>query len=700
MMNIKNNIAVWGAFLALLTSFSACQSEKALEVPTPEKPAYTVGQADNAIVLTAGISEGASGVQTRTAYGTAEYTDFTADTGLNLYIEGTWLNHVPVQVIKYPVASINGSADSGHKSAVQFAAAQQPYWDDYGTADPANMPSIDGNGRDKGLTIYAAAVNGETTAPTVAENAWEALSWTLDANQQTNNWTKKDLLISNNVTGGNTYKFGAKSSGKLLEFTHAMTKITINFTAGKGFPGYETNEVNAQFQNDLTVLLKSFYYTGTVNVKTKDITETTTGQDVTPRKDTGGKDSHTAQFTALVYPDQVMAENQSILEFMADGNKFFVNANTLRTKMSETTGHNGEYKLEKGVNYILNITVNKTKIEVEATIKAWQDVDTAIEEPVINVDQSYGTTTGSGISTFGHSYDFFRSETKATGYDEDKVADGIRSAATYTYNSGTGTGTWDKTLYWPNHNTHYFFRGVSPVLDTAVTGTGTSLSALAVTTTSNSNDIVEVENVKYTENTYPSDLAIAMPRSTSQTCQHGKTDDENGICATKGTVTMNFEYAMSKVQVSLKSTGTDEIGNLVNLTNVSVEIIGGYKKARIKLSDGLHDDYTDADKENYTLNKLTTSVTGFTVSTLDAIVPQVLGDDVKFRITVTNSDSSIDVYEAQINKIKVKNTETPVGEWEHGKFYKYELDIKKTEVKVTATITDWVTVNATENVWF
>ena len=93
------------------------------------------------------------------------------------------------------------------------------------------------------------------------------------------------------------------------------------------------------------------------------------------------------------------------------------------------------------------------------------------------------------------------------------------------------------------------------------------------------------------------------------------------------------------------------------------------------------------------------------MSTLDAIVPQELSDNVLFKITVKNSDGTTDVYTAQVNKIKGKKasettaTATEITEWKHGEHYIYTLDVKKSQIFVSATITDWTTVNASDDVW-
>lgn len=697
--------------LAAMVLLTACSSDDLVPPPT-----YTVGEADNAITLSAGISEGGNGVMTRA--GEDLHVPFTAQTQLRLRVDGTWTGHAPETVCQMTTAKTAETAsetidgDANDKHAVEFTDVETLYWDDYGTADPANAST----GRASGLTIYGVAVEGKAPLPTSTPTNltsptlnWTALPWNVGAVSdgklsQTSGWDSYDLVYSNNVKDANTYKFSERASGKLLEFTHAMTKVTINLTAGEGFPGYTVAPLNAKFVGAPVVTLMGFNYTGTVNVETKTPSAPTATNIVAYRDNglawtSGGQ--HTSGFTALVFPGNTFADNVDIIKIEVDGNTYYVNAtkiNDANTELSNT--------FKQGKNYVLNITINKTDIEVTATIKNWIDVEADEEAPKINVTATYGYTAGTLSSTaFTNDYDLFRSTNKLTNYDDDNTADGINPAARFT------SSAWNKTIYWPDHQTHYFFRGVYPQVGTAVSGTS-AVAAEAVTTVGG-NDVVAVANATYTAATYPSDLAIAFPRGTTEgsydeTCKAGHTSTQ-GICATEGTINMNFEYAMSKVEVRLKSTATGAGHIAMTKDNTKVEIIGGYSKARIKLSDGLHDAYSDADKGTYALSNLSSPADGYLVTSLDAIVPQQIGDEVKFRITVTTDDNSTpadpsddknDVYECKVNLIKETSTSTNIGEWKPGRHYIYVLDVNKTAISTTATLTDWVTVNASDNVWF
>ena len=554
----------------------------------------------------------------------------------------------------------------------------QLYWDDYGTANPANTA-----GRDGGLTILAASAGNKFTSKNnILDPEWTAFSWTLPTDQS-NGWENADLLTSNNILY-RTLKFDevkTNTANDLLIFTHAMSKVTVNLTADEGFPFTNGDPC---FETNPKVTLLGFTYSGMVNIKEKILTPTTSATaDIQCHLTTGGAGQHVATFTALVFPGCSFNDDTEIIHLDADGNRYIVTAAKINEKIDEI---NSVKKFVQGKDYVFNIIVKKTKIIISATIKDWVQVDSEPVTPEINISADYGQIVSG--NPFTKSYDFFRSLTMASGYDADAGQSGVNPAATYTYDEASSTGSWNKTLFWPNHDTHYFFRGVYPINQT-------------ITTDAQNNEVIEVTNQSYTAGTVPSDLMIALPRSTGN-CTHNQAVETYGICATKGTIYMNFEYAMSKVELRLKSEGTPGLDYVdLKQTGTKVEIVNGYKKGSIMLKDGLHAPFNDADKGDYKLTTITPA-TGFQLNTLDAIVPQVLADDVLFKITVVNENGTSDIYTAQVNKIKgAKSGEAlaPITEWQHGEHYIYTLDVRKTMIKVTATITDWVTLTADEPIW-
>ena len=172
---------------------------------------------------------------------------------------------------------------------------------------------------------------------------------------------------------------------------------------------------------------------------------------------------------------------------------------------------------------------------------------------------------------------------------------------------------------------------------------------------------------------------------------------EHGICAREGAINMNFRYMMSQVVVNL-STSAEGSTDKVNIDrNTEVEIENACK-------DGWIDIHTRAigkfgEDRGYTMNTVTET------QRHDAIVPQLLTGsgitDLVFKITVKDNKGKVtDIYRATVKDIPVyvadANGNTPgspesITKWEAGKKYIYNLKVTKTQISITATITDWET---------
>lgn len=727
-MTLRHNIFAAIAGMGLLAS---CSSDFII-------PPYTVGEADNAIVLRAGISEGGAGVMTRAGaedhHTTPGHKVFTADTQLRLRVDGTWLEKAdgtaPHGTITSTTVSqkttakigegitVNSEGSATH-NAVTFTAAEQLYWDDYGTADPANIDTPKGTaaagtgGRNMGLTIYGVAVDGKTTLPSAPTDlsadvlSWNALAWNVGAPSgsptpsisQTSGWSDYDLLVSNNVraeSADGTYKFDNRDSGKLLEFTHAMTKVTVNLTAGEGFPGYTTAPENAKFQAAPTVTLLGFNYTGTVNVETKTPTATATTNITAYRDDgtawaSGGQ--HTTQFTALVFPSNHFDNATDILKIVADGNTYYVNATKINAANTEASN-----TFEQGKNYVFNITVSKTKIVVTATIKDWIDVVADPETPKINVTADVGEANAvAATKDRMPSFDFYLSDAAGTNAS---TAYTKSATATKPTEGADGATAWsfDTPLYWPNHTTHYLMRGVSPATTTVTEGK------------------IAVAAADYSaESSAAGNLLVGAPVIAENTmcgnADHTQVDmSTSGICAREGKINLTFDYMMAQLEVRLTTPSGDPTpANAVNLTNAKVEVVGGYTAGTVDI----HAKTTTATgvKTDFTVSHIAGEDANYRHS---FVVPQILTytdpratSNLRFKVTIyKNGDTEQgvdDIYYADIKPILVSITggeKQSITDWEQGKHYIYTLNLKKTEILTTATITDWETVEASDNVWF
>lgn len=683
-------------------------------------PTYSVGAADSAITLRASISQQARPLRAiDDNHGEhIVFEPYMTKAVLRMdgqRSDGWWRRRTTATMTDF----VGYSETSKHNDVNMDPML---YWDDFHTADPANTA-----GRAYGLEIYGAAVanylNGEGKAGFLPDNTdangnnlkamlesgdWTRLHWTLPLNQSDGTTiTNSDLLTTNNVTKGKdgTLKFddvtgkSGNTPSNLLEFTHAMTRITVELTAGKGFTPNGSGQPT--FQDVPSVTLLGFPYVGLVDIihKTSTPTATDFADGSTPAKGnilchvSMGGGSHTATLTALVYPGCAFADATNVLSVKADGNEYLVTAKKINEAM---TAAGLTTTLQQGTNYVFQVTVNKTSVDVTATTKDWDNIEAANEAPIINFDKCYGQDG----AAFTDPFTLYRSKKMEGPYT------GNSDQAVISYDTEHSRYVMEPQLYWPDHKTHYFFRAIWPKVGSAKGPAAAKLD---------DGKRILVQNEPYTAGQYPSDLRIGMPRKADgtpdETCKNGH--GVEGICATDapdgsahgtdGKIHLNFQYAMSQVVVQLNTNPDASSTNRVTFDeHTKVEILNGYTAGALRLGDG-SSDFTDKTPATYTMSK--PAADDYT-NYRDAIVPQTLtykdeqGKDVnlKFRITVGD-----DAYETVLGikdiPVTIGGVQQKINAWEPGKKYVYTLTITKTGVTVTATIADWDTVTADTPIW-
>lgn len=693
-------------------------------------PVYTVGEADNAIIFMAGVSDGG---QAKTRADENLHVPFASQTQLRLYVEGNWTKKdastsTVTQYTNCSTGTANEKLD-GSVNDIHPLESYSPtlYWDDYGTADPANIDN-----RSKGLAVFGVGVEGLSSLPnelsSLSAESWTNLSWSVKTDGAS--VLSKDLVVSKNL-GDNSapektgLKFDKRKSttvktDNLLIFEHMMSKVTFILNAGAGFD-------NGVFKSAPEVILtrnkhgetsetEYCYTSGTVNIKTTDVTGTTlsTVKTQVTNNNLTGTELSSVEEQALIFPgsDFGSSDEDIVARIKADDNIYYVSAKMIRAKLDEMYSSevtSTRYKTKKGVNYVITVIINKTDISVTASVKEWTIVNAAEESPVIDVNNVWGGEELGETPEFT-SFSFYRSTSLNSGYSTIKstLKEGnyYKPEATVTKNT-SGNWVFDTPLYWPNHLTHFQFRGVYPLTTTESEATKPRVE------TENDIQVIKVWNVAYVAESFPSDLMIARPDvSEDAVCTNkepGHTETNlysGGICATEGSINMHFNYMMSQVEVNLRTTSDDK---KVNLTGAKVELVNVYNTGNVKLGD--REAVVTGTAGTYELN----TVTGSNDKRLSAIVPQELTysskgaeTNLRFKVTIYNTETTTqvdDVYYADVKPILKKNTTTgeliaPSGKWEAGQRYVYELVLTKTQIEVTASLKDWDEVEASENIWF
>ncbi len=750
----KTRKIYWMAALSL-TALVSC-SDNAVDA------SYTVGSEDNAIALTLGMNNSPSVSTTRSDGTTPYYVALQANTGILMRVEGTWKGHSPEDIIKTTSASAASAVENNTYNTV---SSYNPtlYWDDYGTADPANASS----GLTKGLAIYAVAVDGTTPAPTVntstssddtttdqwgtteGETSSNLLSWSTVDDNKDDGILHKDLLVSNNLSGdGNnpgrltfaehkainkkTQDYDETQSR--LVFNHVLSKITFKLKAADGFTDYKftttpTVELTRGKVNDTET--NYCYTTGTVNIKKGEAKATTSSTAKVTLKKTGEITENNYQVVteeAIVYPGTVLLANEEdiVARVNADGNIYYVTAQQIKEAIEQVLTDDNKYQTKPGYNYVFNITVKKTAINVTATLTDWTGITADEVTPVINVaaevgDKSTATNTLSGFSFYRMAdeelkttniYNKYNTSFKNGDYYKEEAYgkltdDGTTKTCTFYGSSTSSTAT---PLYWPDHQTHYHFRGICPETGSASSETGKPLVVDYMKSDNTASQGILVSNSKYDATSFPSNLMIGMPEisegtqcgNKEHTNNKGEVDmSQHGICARTGNINLNFRYMMSQVIVNLTTT-TEDAAKIHIDGNTKVEIVGAENEGYVDLHTRAIGSFKSGSTKGYTLTKASTDTQRH-----DCIVPQSLTngtDKLQFKISVYGTDNKLrDIYYATIADIQVTEGDSTekksIDKWESGKKYTYNLKLSKSEVKVTATITDWETKNADTDIW-
>lgn len=663
-------------------------------------PAYTVGDDDNAISLSVGVLSSPSAVESRAAL--AGHYALKASTAIDLCVEGDWAGKTPSRIVKTPVYTAAADADADNINAIAPKSdAYKLYWDDYGTADPANTA-----GRSKGLDIYAVAIDGETTAPAVAD--WNSpLAWVVKTDGS--EVLRKDILVANNLSGDGSplHRFTFEEQKTLasnpeegrLDFRHVLSKVTFKLKAGAGFTGgkFAAAPKVTLTRNKATGTSFTEYCLTEGSIDIKNATATGSAVGTVKLQPTSAADLGNVVEQALIFPgsDLGAADSDIVARIDADGNVYYVTAEKIRAAITAKGGHDGAKTLA-GYNYIFQVTVNKTDIVITATITDWTDVEAETVEPKIVVSAEVGAEDDKTKKLT--SFRFYRNADGASepgkyialadadNPQADDLADGF---TTWNFKTIGATPT-DTYLYWPDHTRHYFFRGVYPC-DAVVT--------------EGSSSYIVVNNASYDASSFPGNLMIGKPEISAGTMcdnpDHAAVDmSTQGICARTGAINLNFRYMMSQVEVVLKTTAGDDKVNLD--ANTKLSILNLMPTGNISLGERkpVGTSYTRTDTE------LTQKAATPDVTFHYAMVPQYLpkpgeANTMKFKVTITNDNGTTDVYYTDVQPIKVDDGSglKTITQWLGGYHYKYTLNIKKTGITVTATITDWVVATGSDDIW-
>lgn len=671
----KLNYLMFAAATAMFATSCSTDSLEAL-IPDSEKTAIEFG-GSSAQVTRAGLSK---------AYPTNVVMQIKSQK------KGSTGNNNVRVTRTVATASADNTYDDTSLSTLTFLNDYQRYWDD-------------AYGRDAELSVYAIAVPGKTTDSKAAEDKLKAststwsseelshnVDWTVSTAQTNTTLADEDLIFSNNISGDNKMKFKLTDSndedgaGKFdsgnLNFTHALSRITINLKRGAGFSGENT----FQFATGTNVSLNAMPVGGTLDLASGEWTTASTATVSSMYKASAITGSAANEYTdyklmAQVLPGKVYTDGDEDkeLSFTIDGNLYTISSDMMfdalykadvKTSITKLTDTN--ITLEKGLNYTFNITVNKSGVNVTASIQDWTPITAEnLDLTNDNIKVSVYDTENSHISDF----ELYRSVVDNEG----------NSKGTY---APRGNATW----YYQDNQTYYNFRSTSNV---------TSLN-------SDSTFAMTAGSTDYQWGAPLKADAITAGKTPKYDTENGYKDLIYGkIGATSSTINMTQFHMMSKVTVELTSTATDD-NQKVDLKGSKVYITRINKDGEVLMATGK---ITSSNLQAELEMTPETNTTSYIYNM--SVVPQTLvrgtsdADYIGIRIE-TASGKSIYYYK-KLSDVKASNEATPsqnntpgesISYWYPGHYYKYVFNILKTGVNgVTASLVDWTTVTgATQNI--
>lgn len=639
-------------YIVSIVALAACTSEELT-------PSDSFGEE---IRLSAGTVSGNSTVATR---GDISYKAFADNTAIALQVSGTWTGHSS-EIVTLPTTATPSASNNSNLSL-----SPALYWDDYGSADPANAET----GRKEGLTIYGVAADGETTAPAVTD--WTKLVWDLGADQ-TSGISAKDLLISNNVKGDNTYKFESRADGKQLKFHHVLSKITVNLKADEGFTDnkFASDPVVVLTSNEANTIANTewAYTSGTFNVTTGEIDKSSlTRNAVTMYQAATAATGYTVTKEALVMPGSTFnSDAATIMSINADGNIYYVTAEKIRTAISSTHATDAAYTLEAGKNYIFKVIVNKTGVTVTATVKDWDTVDSGEETPeIIFTNDVTKVSDGSGISMSKDDTFTLWKSSGLTAADFDKA-----EQRTITYDGSTYA--CNPKLYWQSASDDSYFRALATMTTTATTTTIAAVTDAVAT------------NKDAKQGT---DLLWGTTAAHTGTYTGGSKDYDEGaaINPRTGEVPLVFKHAMSNVVFKLKTADKDTAPDYIDLTGAKVKLVKLASSGSIDIAYGKV-------SASSTLDDLAFEKTVDTeYKVTEFMVPQTLTSDAQLVITVADGTTSGTKYSLKLSDCTLENSTTAISEWESGKQYTYTITLKKEAVQFRVLVQEWIPTTGSGN---
>lgn len=531
--------------------------------------------------------------------------------------------------------TIVDSEKDPHITETEDAGLQKLYWDDYSSTEK------DLRADGAGIRLkYGYCYNGGTPS-TALDEAAGTLGWTIGNQTDATTFKKTDLLFAK-TQAPVSYLHGteeSKSHGILvLPYSHAMSKITVNVTAGEGF-----STTTANFESAI-LTLQNINTVCSVDAPAGTVISKTPGAITTWKF---SEENMKATYQAIIAPGTNLSVGNLIAKISSvDGNYYDIPVSVAMltgwaSKLTEATSTGGAeaqakgsraatidaakgYRTQSGVHYILNVTIDKQKITVRATLADWDKVEAGGTAQILfNSDVIGKGNIAEALQTGG--FDIYKSSS---------ASDFSQKSTTATY--AASQWSYSPVIYWAGQNDKSYFRAVAP---------------------------------KGRDN---------------ETLNQGVdilwgTSGNDAITPRTGDVPLKFEHLMSKLCINLETVSGDA---QVDLTDAKIMIGNMAIDGTFNIVDG------SVSYGSPVETMLSGKLSGFT----EFVIPQTISDNAK--ITITLQDGS--TYSVLLNQCKTSEG-VAVDSWTKGNNYTYTIRLTKQEITFSAEVKEWIPANAGGN---
>lgn len=551
------------------------------------------------------------------------------------------------------------SAEQAHPdiTKTEDSGLQTLYWDDFSStaydlrsANPARGIRLKYgycfNGGEGSDNANGAKVAGCIT--TALNQATGTLGWTIGDQTTATAFKNADLLFAK-TQDPVSYSHGTAETDNhgilVLPYSHAMSKITVNVTADKGFDAETGNFASSVLKlQHMNTVCSVDAPAGTVSSTPTSAAEVTTYKSAAENK--------TATFQAIVAPGTNLSVGNLIAKISdVDGNNYdipitidilsdWADKLTPADKVSygdiaQAKGSRAAtidaakgYLAQSGVHYVLNVTIDKQTITVRATLADWDKVTaTSGAQIVFNPDVAAKGTIATALQTGG--FDIYKSSTN----------DAFSTKST-TLTYADSKWTYSPIIYWAGQNDNSYFRAVSSSEEPNKRDNKTLKQGIDLLWGTSGNDAI-------------------TPRT--------------------GDVPLTFEHLMSKLSINLETTSGDD---KVDLEGAKIAISNMAITTTYNIVDGT----VTAGSPVATM--LSGKYSGFT----EFVIPQTIGNDAKVTITLKDGTT----YSVQLNQCKT-SAGVAVGSWTKGNSYTYTITLTKQEITFSAVVKQWEEASAGGN---